>query len=106
MLLVRAPFLRKNLCIERGKVIMIQGKMINTTLGDASRHAQGKIQTAGLRPEPGEEPHSYPAGRACRPGPLEHLLVAGQDSDFRSDSLYHLSGAQRIPIKSAYPESA
>ena len=79
--------------------IMIQGKMINTTLGDASRHAQGKIQTAGLRPEPGEEPHSHLAGRACRPASLEHLLVAGKNSAFRSDSLYHLPGAQRIPIK-------
>ncbi len=30
--MVRAPFLRKNLCIERGKGIIIQGKMINTSL--------------------------------------------------------------------------
>ena len=45
--MVRAPFLRKNLCIERGKVIMIQGKMINTTLWMLQGMHRGRYRLPG-----------------------------------------------------------
>jgi hypothetical protein len=47
MLLVRAPLPQESPCIERGKGIMIQGKMINTTLWMLQGMHRGRYRLPG-----------------------------------------------------------